>query len=60
MDAHVLGLLLRQSLSGEDVLDFGGADTEGEGAEGSVRGRVGVAADDGGAGEGEALREDER
>ena len=50
----VLGLRLRQGLGGQDVLDFAGADAEGEGAEGSVGAGVGVAADDGHAGLGGA------
>ena len=50
----VFGLCLRQGLRGHDVLDFAGADAEGECAEGSVGGGVRVAADDGHAGLGEA------
>ena len=34
-------------MRGEDVLDFAGADTEGESAEGAVSGGVGIAANDG-------------
>lgn len=45
-DPHVLGLLLGEGLGGEYVFDFGGADAEGVGTEGSVRGGVGVAAAD--------------
>ena len=54
VDAEGLGLVLRQGLRGHDVLDFAGADAEGQGAEGSVGAGVGVAADDGHAGFGEA------
>src|ERR1019366_5062620 len=46
-NAEGLGLGLRQGLRREDVLDFAGADAEGECAECSVRGGVRVAADDG-------------
>ncbi len=53
--AHVLGLLLDQRLGGEHVLDLAGADAVGERAEGAMRGGVAVAADDGGAGQREAL-----
>ncbi len=53
-DAEGLGLGLRQRLRGHDVLDFAGADAEGECAEGSVGGGVRVAADDGHAGLGRA------
>ena len=52
---HVLGLLLDQRLGGEHVLDLARADAVGERAEGAMRGGVGVAADDGGAGKREAL-----
>ena len=54
-DAHVLGLALDQRLGGEHMLDLGGADAVGERAEGAVRRGVAVAADDGHAGQGEAL-----
>ena len=54
VDAEGFGLVLRQGLRGHDVLDFAGADAEGERAEGSVGGGVRVAADDGHAGLGEA------
>ena len=54
-DAHVLGLLLRQRLGGEHVLDLAGADAVRQRAEGAVRGGVAVAADDGGAGQRKAL-----
>ena len=53
-DAEGFGLVLREGLGGHDVLDFAGADAEGQCAEGSVGGGVGVAADDGHAGLGEA------
>ncbi len=46
----VLGFDLRQRLGGHDVLDFAGADSEGESSEGSVSAGVGVSADDGHAG----------
>ena len=52
---HVLGLLLDQRLGGEHVLHLGGADAVGQRAEGAVGRGVAVAADDGGAGQGEAL-----
>ena len=57
-DAEGLGLVLRECLGGEDVLDFAGADAEGEASApkapvAEVRG-VGVAADDGHTGLGEA------
>jgi hypothetical protein len=56
---HLLGLVLRQGLRGEDVLDLAGADAERERAEGAVGGRVAVTADDRHAGLGEAqLRAD--
>ena len=48
-----------QDLGGQDVLDLGGADAEGEGPEGSVGGGVGVSAHHGHAGLGQAqLRAD--
>ena len=52
-DAEGLWLVLRQGLRGHDVLDFAGADAEGQCAEGSVGAGVRVAADDGHAGLGE-------
>ena len=45
-----LGTLLLQGLRGQHVLDFAGADAEGEGSKGAVRAGVAVAADDGLAG----------
>ena len=45
-DPHRLRPALDQGLGGEHVLDLGGADPEGERAEGAVGRRVGVAADD--------------
>ena len=54
-DAHVLGLLLDQRLGGEHMLDFGRADAVGERAEGAMGRGVAVAADDGCAGQREAL-----
>jgi len=54
-DAEVAGPLLHQGLGGQDVLHLAGADTEGQRAEGAVGAGVAVAADDGGAGQGEAL-----
>ena len=54
-DAHVLRLALDQRLRGEHVLDLARADAVRERAEGAVRGGVAVAADDGHAGEREAL-----
>ena len=52
-DAHVLRRLLNQRLRRQHVLHLGGADAEGECAEGAVRCRVAVAADDGQAGLGD-------
>jgi hypothetical protein len=52
---HVLAALGDEALRGQDVLDLAGADAEGEGAKGAMGRRVAVAADDGCAGEGEAL-----
>ena len=54
VDAEGFGLVLRQGLGGHDVLDLTGADTEGQRAECAVGAGVGVAADDGHAGLGEA------
>ena len=54
-DAHVLGPLEDQGLGRQHVLDLGGADAHGEGAEGAVGRGVAVAADDGGAGLGQSL-----
>ena len=62
VDANLHGsrLLLRQALGGKDVFDFRRADAEGQRSEGSVRGGVAVAADDGQAGLGRAeLRTDD-
>jgi hypothetical protein len=55
LDQHVLGFFLDQRLGGQHVLDLRGADAEGQRAEGAMRRGVAVAADDGGAGQGEAL-----
>ena len=52
---HRLGLLQHQCLRGQGVLDLGGADAEGQGAEGTMGRGVAVAADDDRAGQGEAL-----
>ena len=46
VDRHRLGAILGKGLSGEDVLDLGGADPEGEGTKGTVGRGVRVAADD--------------
>jgi hypothetical protein len=46
-DVHGFGFRLDESLGGENVFDFAGADTESESAERAVRGGVTVAADDG-------------
>ena len=54
-DAHVLGLALDQRLGGEHMLDLGGADAVRQRAERAMGRGVAVAADDGGAGQGEAL-----
>ncbi len=53
-DGHGLRAGQRQGLGGQDVLDLAGADAERQRAEGAVRGGVGVAADDRGAGLGQA------
>ena len=53
--AHVLGLLLDQRLGGEHVLDLARADAVGQRAERAMGRGMAVAADDGGAGQGEAL-----
>mmetsp|Transcript_28905 Transcript_28905/g.51672 ORF Transcript_28905/g.51672 Transcript_28905/m.51672 type:complete len:597 (-) Transcript_28905:259-2049(-) len=55
LDEHVLALLLQQSLRSQHVLHLRRADAKGESAKGAVGGSVAVAADAGGAGEGEAL-----
>ena len=52
---HVLGLALDQRLRGEHMLDFRRADAVRQRAEGAVRRGVAVAADDGHAGQREAL-----
>ncbi len=49
-DLHGLRARLQQALRGQHVLDFAGADAEGQRAEGAVRGGVAIAADDGQAG----------
>src|SRR3546814_2749217 len=54
-DPHVLRRPLDQRLGGQDVLDLGGADAEGERAERTVRRGVAVAADDRHAGLGQPL-----
>ncbi|MNE07032.1 hypothetical protein D3C80_996370 [compost metagenome] len=46
LDQHRPGALLHQGLGRQHVLDLGGADAEGQGAEGPVGGGVAVAADD--------------
>ncbi len=46
-DVKRFGFGLHQTLRGEDVLDFAGADAEGESAKGTVSGSVGIATDDG-------------
>ncbi len=50
VDREGLRPALQQALGGEHVADLGGADAEGEGAEGAVGAGVAVAADDGLAG----------
>ena len=49
-DLHGLRARLQQALRGQDVLDFAGADAEGQCAERAVRGGMAVAANDGQAG----------
>ena len=59
-DQHGLRLLLQQALGGEHVLDLGGADAVRQTAEGTVRGGVRIAADNGHAGQrGAVLRTDD-
>ena len=53
-DLHGLRARLQQALRGQHVLDFAGADAEGQRAEGAVRRGVAIAADDGQAGLGDA------
>jgi hypothetical protein len=55
LHTHVLAPSGSQGLGGEDVLDLGGANAKGQGTEGTMRGRVAVATDDGGARKREAL-----
>src|SRR5205814_1142826 len=50
LDLERLRWALQEALSGEDMLHFGGADTEGEGSERTVGGSVAIAADYGHAG----------
>ena len=54
-DPQVPGGLLKKGLRGQHVLDFRGADTEGERPESAVGRRVAIAANNGRAGQGEAL-----
>ncbi len=54
-DLHGAGSALGEGLGGQDVLDLGGADPEGQGSEGPVGGGVAVAADDGLSREGDPL-----
>src|SRR5690606_34283262 len=55
VDLKGLGAGLPQALGGQDALHLAGADAEGQSAEGPMRRRVAVAADDGHARLGEAL-----
>jgi hypothetical protein len=55
LDQHVLGFFLDQRLGGQHMLDLRGADAVRQRAESAMRRGVAVAADDGGAGQGEAL-----
>jgi len=55
LDAADFHFLQRDGLSGEDVADLAGADTEGDRSEGAVGGGVGIAAGNGGAWLGDAL-----
>src|SRR5690606_39563393 len=55
VDLKGLGAGLPQALGGQDVLHLAGADAEGQSAEGPMRRRVAVAADDGHARLGVAL-----
>ncbi|MHC3927196.1 hypothetical protein ACMZ4W_02302 [Brevundimonas naejangsanensis] len=55
LDQHRSGALLHQGLGRQNMFDLGGADAEGQGAEGSVGGGVAVAADDGHARQGQPL-----
>src|SRR5207237_2535600 len=52
---HRFRFLGEQALRRQHVLDLGGADAESKTAEGAMRARVGVAADDRHAGQGRAL-----
>ena len=54
-DPHRLGLLLQDALRSQDHLHLGSADTERHGADGAMRGRMRVTADDGHARQGQAL-----
>jgi hypothetical protein len=54
-DAHPLRLFLPQGLRHENVGNLGGADPEGDGAEGAMGGGMAVAADDGEAGKRDPL-----
>ncbi|KAJ6444371.1 3-isopropylmalate dehydratase [Purpureocillium lavendulum] len=55
LDAHVLGALGDEALGGKDVLDLAGANAKGQSAERAMGRGVAVAADNRGAGQGEAL-----
>ena len=54
-DQHVLGRTLDQGLGRQHMFDLGGADAEGQRAEGAMRRGMRIAADDRRAGQGEAL-----
>ena len=54
IDAHQFWFALQQALGSHDHFHFAGADAEGDGAEGAVRGGMAVAADDGHTGLGDA------
>lgn len=55
LDLHVLASAGKEGLGSENVLDFTGTDTEGEGSEGTVGGGVAVTTNDGSSGQSEAL-----
>src|SRR5271163_3030637 len=60
IDGEGLGLALQEALCGEHMAHLGAADAEGEGAEGTVRAGMAVAANDGHAGSARAeLRADD-
>jgi hypothetical protein len=55
LNLHVLASAGKEGLGSENVLDFTGTDTEGEGSEGTVGGSVAVTTNNGCSGQSEAL-----